>query len=163
MVCYQTCFFVISIVTNNCTVLLQQKYTLNVCVVSFGCWSSCLKVYIYLLCIHTSTNNNTIFCVIDVITGDFYILILQKYSFKVCVISFGFYSTHYKVYIHFPCINTQKLTTAQFNITDVISSRDRQTPRLYQGLAHCCDGDNYPCIFVCFSHLKQFTNVTNQG
>ena len=120
------------------------------------------SLYPFTLHSHTATNNNTIFCVIAVVTGEFNMLILQKYSFKVCVISFGFYSTHYKVYIHLPCINTQKRTTAQFNITDVISSGDRQTPRLYQGLAHCCDGDNHPCIFVCFSHLKQFTTVTSQ-
>ena len=61
--------------------------------------------------------------------------------FKVCVISFDFYSTHYKVYIHLPCINTQRRTTSPFDITHVISSSDCQTPRLYQGLDDRCEGD----------------------
>ena len=98
-------------------------------------------------------------------------LILQKYGFKVCVILFVFYSTQYNVYIHIPCINTQQQTTATFDITHVISSRDlttlrqyqgfynwqttapfdithvilysnRRTPRLYQGSANCCERDH---------------------
>ena len=57
------------------------------------------------------------------------------------MIYFDFYSAHYKVYIHIPCINTQRQTTASFDITNVISSSNRQTPRLYQGSANCCEGD----------------------
>ena len=78
---------------------------------------------------------------VDIVMGEFTILILQKYGFKVCVISFGFCSTNYKVYIHIPCINTQQRTTATFNITHIISSSNHQTPRLYQGSDNCCEGD----------------------
>ena len=72
--------------------------------------------------------------------GKFTILILQKYSFKVCVISFSFYSTHFKVYIHLPCINTQQKTTAPFENTPVISSSDCLKTGLYQGSADRCEG-----------------------
>ena len=53
LVCYETCILVLAIVTNEYAVLLLWKYGLKVCVVSFGFWSSCLKVYIYLCCIKT--------------------------------------------------------------------------------------------------------------
>ena len=86
-------------------------------------------------------NNNTIFFVIAIVTGEFTMLILKKYGFKVCVILFNFYSTDYKVYIHLPCIVTQWWTTASFNITHVVSSNDRQTPILYQGSSNYCWGD----------------------
>ena len=78
---------------------------------------------------------------------EFTMLILQKYGFMNRVISFGFYSTNYKVYIHLPRINTQQQTTATFNITHAISSNDRQTPRLYQGSENCCEGDRDSDIF----------------
>ena len=136
---------------------------------SFGFWSSYLKVYIHLTCIntqqqttspfsswlllsrvsliywyngntvlrlvwyrlvliliilkfisiypastHTATNNFTILFVVAIATGEFTILILWKYGFKVCVILFGFYSSHFKVYIYLPCINTQWKTTKPF-------------------------------------------------
>ena len=73
--------------------------------------------------------------------GEFSILILQKYHFKVCVISFGFYSTHFKVYIHLPCINTQQRTTSPFDDTPVISYSDHRTTGMYQGSADSCEGD----------------------
>ena len=66
---------------------------------------------------HIKTNNNIIFFVIDVVTGEFTLLIIQKYGFDFCVILFGFYSTRFKVYIHSPCINTQQQTTKPFNYT----------------------------------------------
>ena len=78
---------------------------------------------------------------IPIVTDEFTLLILQKYGFKVCVILFGFYSHHYKFYIHIPCINTKLLTTAPFDISYIISSSDRQTPRLYQGSADRCEVD----------------------
>ena len=65
---------------------------------------------------HTATNNSTNLFVIDIVTGEFTILILWKYGFKVCIISFGFCSSHFKVYIHLPCINTQRQTTAPFSL-----------------------------------------------
>ena len=57
------------------------------------------------------------------------------------MIKFYFYSTHYKVYIYLPCINTHRLTTWPFNSTHVLSSRDRQMPILYHGSADCCEGN----------------------
>ena len=56
------------------------------------------------------------------------------------MISFDFYSTHYKVYIHLTYIITQWQTTAPLDITHIISSSDRQSPRLYQGSADCGEG-----------------------
>ena len=70
----------------------------------------------------------------------FTILILRKFGFKVCVISFGFYSTNFKVDIHLPCINTQRQTKAPFDITPVISSSDLRMTGLYQGSANSCEG-----------------------
>ena len=70
-----------------------------------------------------------------------YYVVIQKYSFKVCVISFDFHSTHYKVYIHLPCIITQQQTTAPFDSTRVLLSSDLWKPRLYQGSADFCEGD----------------------
>ena len=72
------------------------------------------SLYPFTLHQHTVTNNSTIFLVIANDTGEFTILILQKYGFKFCMISFGFYLSRFKVYIRLPCINTQRRTTATF-------------------------------------------------
>ena len=105
------------------------------------------SLYQFTLHKHTASNNNNILFVINIITGEFTMLIQHKYGFKVCVISFNFYSAHYKVYIHLLCINTQRQTTASFDITNVISSSNRQMPRLYQVSADCCEVDrNYDII-----------------
>ena len=61
MVCYQNRVFLITIVTVECTVLLLQQYVFKVCAISFGFWSSCLKVYIHLLCINTHRRTTTTF------------------------------------------------------------------------------------------------------
>ena len=76
------------------------------------------------------TNDNTIFYVISIVTGEFTMLLLQKYGYKVCMILFGVYLTNYKVYIHLPCIKSKQLTTAPFNITHGLSSNDCKTMRL---------------------------------
>ena len=78
---------------------------------------------------------------ISIITGEFTMLILRKYGFNVSVILFGFYSIHYKVYIHLPFINAHQQKTAPFNITSFISSCNRQMPRLYQRSDNCCKGN----------------------
>ena len=70
---------------------------------------------------------------IAIVTGEFTLLILQKYGFKVCVISFGFYSTHFKVYTRVPSINTHRQTTALLDETPVISYSDHQTTGIFQG------------------------------
>ena len=77
--------------------------------------------YPFTLYQHTSTNNRIVFFVIAIFTGEFTILILQKYGFKVYVILFGFYSTHFKVYIHLPCINTHRGTTTPFSLWSPLS------------------------------------------
>ena len=74
-----------------------------------------------------------------------------QYGFKVCVILFNIYSTHYKVYIHIPCINTQHQNIVPSNITHVISSSDWELTRLYQGLANHCKGNRKSDII----HLLQ--------
>ena len=111
-------------------------------------WSYCLKFYIHLRCSNTHRRRTTpFFSVVSIVTGELNMLIILKYGFKVCVISFGFYLIHYKVYIHLHCINTQWQKTAPFDITHIISSIKRQTPRLYQGSTYCCEVDcNYNII-----------------
>ena len=118
-----------------------------------------MRVYIHLLCINTQRQ---VFFVIVIITDDFTMLILQKYGFKVCVISFGFYSNRYKVYIYITCINIQQQTTAPFDITHVISYSNHQTPRLYQGSADHCEGDhNYNII--CLLQLSKTIHYCTQS
>ena len=95
------------------------------------------SLYSFTLHKHTAYNNNTIFFMIIIVTGEFTMLIQQK-TFR--VISFDFYSAHDKVYIHLPCINTQRQITALFDITNIISSSKLHTPRLYKGSADCCEG-----------------------
>ena len=58
------------------------------------------------------------------------------------MISFDFYSTHYKVYIHLPCITKQRRKKSPFGIAHFISSSNFRTPRLYQGSANRCEGDS---------------------
>ena len=99
---------------------------------------------------------------ITIFTGKFTILILQKYNFKVCVISFSFYSTHFKVYIRLPYINTQLITTEPFNNTLVISSSDRQTTGPYQGPAYCCEGDHKSGIILLL-HQYQKINYCSES
>ena len=60
------------------------------------------SVYPFTLQQHTETYNNTILFVIAIVSGEFTMMILRKYVFQVCVISFDFYLSHYKVYIHLP-------------------------------------------------------------
>ena len=60
-----------------------------------------------------------------------------------------FYSTHFTVYIHLPCINTHKRTTSPFDDNATISSSDHQKTGLYQGSVDCCEGDwNSNIIFL---------------
>ena len=69
----------------------------------------------------TQINKNHVsFFVIAIDMGEFIMLMLQKYGYKVLVISFGSYSTHYKLYLNLPCINTQLQTTAPVDTTHVI-------------------------------------------
>ena len=75
-----------------------------------------------------------------IVTGEFTLLILQKYGFKAYMILFGSYSTNFKFYIHLPCISTQQQLTSPFDDTPVILSSDCQKTGLYQGSADCCEG-----------------------
>ena len=99
---------------------------------------------------------------ISIVTGEFTILILQKYGFKVCVISFHFYSTNFKVYIHLSCIYTQRQTSAPFDITPTISYSDRRTTGMYQGSADCCEGDHNSDI-ICLLQPYQEIHYYNQS
>ena len=59
-----------------------------------------------------------IFFLTAIVTGEFTILILQEYVFKVCVISFGFCSSHYKVlFIHPALTHSDKQQHNVFVIT----------------------------------------------
>ena len=97
---------------------------------------------------------------IDIVTGESTIFILQKYGFEVCVISFGFYSTPFKVCIHLPCINIQQQTKAPFEITPVISYRYLQTTGMYQGSADSGEVDRNSDIIrpLCPSQKIHYCN-----
>ena len=97
------------------------------------------SIFIYAALTHNAEQQHHFLCDFHC-HGWVHYVVLQKYSFKVCVISFDFYSTHYKVYIHLPYIITQRRTTAPLNNTHVISSSACPTPKLYQGSADCCEG-----------------------
>ena len=58
-------------------------------------------------------NHHCVF-VIAIVTGEFTILILRKYGFKVCATSLGFWSSYLKVYINLTCINKQQQTASPF-------------------------------------------------
>ena len=135
MICYHSWVFVIVIVTGECTVLLLWIYGFKVCTLLLVLIILFESLYPFKLHYSTTTNNNTIFFVITNVTGELTMLVLPNYGSKVCVISFGFYSTQYKVYIHLPCNNIQQHTAEPFDITHLISSRYHQTSRLYQGSA----------------------------
>ena len=64
--------------------------------------------------------------------GWVYYVVLQKYGFIVCVISFFFFLTCYKFCIYFSCINTHRQTIAPFNINHFYSSSDCHTRGRYQ-------------------------------
>ena len=99
---------------------------------------------------------------IIIFTGEFTILILRKYAFKDCVIYFGFYSTHLKVYIHLPFISTQRKTTALFDNTPVISSSNFRRTGLYQGSDDFCEGDRNSDI-IRLIHPYQTIHYCNQS
>ena len=77
---------------------------------------------------------------IAIVTGECNILILQKYGFKVCAISFSFYSIYFEVYIYSLCNNTQQRATSPFYDTPVISSSDHKKTEPYQVSANLCEG-----------------------
>ena len=58
-------------------------------------------------------------------------------------------------------MNTQRQTTAQFDINHVILLSDHQTPRLYQGLKYCCEGDCTANI-ICLIQPFQTIHYCNQ-
>ena len=91
----------INIVTGEFTILILQKYDFKVYMISFGFYFYNFKVYIHLPCIDAQQKkNSTIYFVVVIVTGEFTILILQKYGLKVCVILFRFNFSDFKVYIH---------------------------------------------------------------
>ena len=80
------------------------------------------------------------FIVISIVTDECTRL-YYKNTFLWCVWFFFFNSTHYKLYIHIPCIITQRQTTATLHGNRVLSSCYRQTPIMYQESADHCEGD----------------------
>ena len=96
------------------------------------------------------------------VTGEFTILILRKYRVKVCVISFGFYLSHFKVHVYLLRINTQRRKTAPFNNNTVISSSNFQKTVLYQGSADRCEGDSNSDI-ICLLQQSQTIHYCNQS
>ena len=120
-------------------------------------------MFIQLSCINIQQQTKTpISFVISIVMDEFTLLILQKYGFKVCVISFGFYSTHFIVYIHLPLISTHQQTTSPFNITSIISSSNSQKTGLYQGSADHCKRYRNSNI-ICLLQPSQAINYCNQS
>ena len=136
-----TCVSVNTIFTGECIVFLLLKYGITVCAVSYGFWSYCLIVYNHLICINTQRRITTPFSSFLPSSPVSVICCATKIRFKACVISFHFYSNNNKVYIHLPCITTQRPKTSQFDITHALWYSDHQTTRLYQGSADCCERD----------------------
>ena len=99
---------------------------------------------------------------ISFVMGEFTMLKLWKYGFRVSEILFGLYSTNYKVYFRLSCINTKWRTTAPFELTHVISSSDRQITRLYQGSDNRCEGDRNSNIIYLLQPSKTI-NYCNQS
>ena len=94
--------------------------------------------------------------------GEFNILILRQYVFKVSVILYCFIQFILKVYIYLLCINTQQQNTTPFDNTYVISSIKHQNTRLYQGSADCCEGDCKSDLF-CLLQKSQAIHYCNQS
>ena len=78
------------------------------------------------------------------------------------MILFGFYSTHFKVNIHLPFINTHRRTTVPFNITPIISYGDLRTTGMYKALADCCEGYRNSDI-ICLLQPSQKIHYCNQS
>ena len=72
----------------------------------------------------------------------------------------GFYSSHYKVYINLPCINTQQQTIAKLNNNPIVSFRNHRTIGLYQGSIYRCERYRNSCR-ICLlqpSHKIHYCN-----
>ena len=70
-----------------------------------------------------------------------------------------------KVYIYFPCINTQQRATASFDGTPIISPPHSKHLKMgiYQGPANSCEVDSDSSLDSLVSViLRQYTTVTNQ-
>ena len=109
---------------------------------------------------HTSTHRDkkcTLLFLITIVTGEFTILILWKYCFRVCVILFGFYSFHLNIFIHLPWNNTQRQTTEPFKVNPVLSSSHRRKTGIYRGSENCCEEDRNSDIL----HLLQQSRATH--
>ena len=164
MVCYYTGIFMIAIVTGKCTVLLLNKYSLKVCAVWFGFWSSCLKFCIYLRCINTQRRTTTTPFSLWLPSPQSSLLCwyYKNYGFQVCVILFDFIQLIILfVFIYHESAHSCK---QQHQLTSLNSYHLATTEH-----RDCMMGQ--PIVvkeivtsihFVCFSHLRQFTNVTNQ-
>ena len=94
--------------------------------------------------------------------GSCTILILRKYGFKICVISFSFIPFILKVYIYLPWINTHLRGTAPFDNTCIISSSDHQKTGLYMESADCCDEDHKSDLIVLIQQ-SQAIDYCNQS
>ena len=140
MVHNQTYVSLISIVIGECTVLLLLIYGIIVCAVLIDFWSYYLIFFIRLRFINSKKQTTTPFSSLWPLSRVIVLWCTTKYSFFVCVTSFDFYSTHYKVYVHIPFFNTQKQKASPFNITRILLHSDRRMLILYQGSANHCEG-----------------------
>ena len=131
LVCYQTRITAIANITGESTILLILKYVIKICAVLFGFWTYSLIVYILLRYINAHRRETTPLSSLFPLSQASVLCCTTKYGFNVCVISFDFYSTHYKVYIHVPYIIKQEGTTEPINSTHIISSIEHQTPKLF--------------------------------
>ena len=138
MIFYHSWVFVIVIVTGECTVLLLWICGFKVCTLLLVLIILFESLYPFKLHYSTTTNNNTIFFVITNVTGKLTMLVLPNYGSKVCVISFGFYSTQYKVYIHLTCNNIQQHTAEPWYNLDVWWYLDDMRWVMSNGSAVCC-------------------------
>ena len=163
MVCYHTQVFVKGNVTGECNVLLLREYILKACVVLFGFWSSCLKVYIHLLCINTQRRTTIPF---------------SSWSSLSQVSLLCWYYKNTVLRIVWSCLVFIQLIIKFISIYSTSSNSNKQQHHstslmsynlVTTKLSDCFRGQ--PIVlrdivtliwYVCFSHLRKFTTVSNQ-
>ena len=131
--------------------LLLRKYDFRVCSVSFGFLIILFDIwYSFTLHWHIDRPITTTFSLWSKSSRMRELCCSTKYGFRVCVSLFLINSTHYKMYIHLPCIITYRRITESLVITHALSSSNRIRQRIYQLSTDRCEGycnSDVICLF----------------
>ena len=139
MVCYQTRAFVIAIVTGECNVLLLRKYVLRFVLFHLVFDNLVWKFISINAALKHSDEQQHHFLRDHHHHRWVKYVDNMKYGFKFFVTSFDLYWTHYKVYIHLPCINTQKKITISHHSRPII--KWPQNTKTVSGIANHFKGE----------------------